>query len=102
MKPQIQLIGQVKNLNIIDVKVNFKEAQNYFEARGWEVWNPMEHVPQDTTEPEAMRICIANLLSHRITAVGVLKNWVKSKGAKVEQMVAHALELKVIEMPETH
>lgn len=98
MKPQIQLIGQVTNLNPVDAKINFKEAQNYLEARNWDVWNPMEHVPADTSQPEAMRICIANLISHRVTAVGVLKNWVKSKGAKVEFMVANALELKVIEL----
>lgn len=98
MKPQIQIIGQVSGLLPADAKINFKEAQTYLEARGWEVWNPKENVPLDTPEPEAMRICLTNLLKHQTTAVGVLKNWTKSKGAKTEYMVANALGLKVIEL----
>lgn len=95
-KPQIQLIGQVSNLLPADAKINFKKAQNYLEARGWQVWNPMEHVALNTPQPEAMRICIENLLHTDTSAVAILKNWVNSKGAKVEYMVANALELKVI------
>lgn len=98
MKERIQLIGKVKDLPLAAARLKFKEAQKSFEEKGYDVWNPMEHVPLGISRGEEMRICLNNLVNGKVDAIGILPDWVNSEGSQVEYMVANALGLKEIRL----
>jgi len=97
-KRKIQLIGKVKDLSRKHAVEKFTQSKVQLEAQGWEVWNPMEHVPTDVTRGEEMRICLRNLVDPRTVAVAVQPDWVNSEGSKVEYMVANSLNLEIIRL----
>lgn len=96
MKKKVQLIGKVSKLTRGYVVEKFAFHQAKIEEKGYEVWNPVAHVPQDATQEEAMRICLTNLIDPETEAISVQPDWVDSEGGKVEYMVAHALGLKTV------
>ena len=96
MKKKVQLIGKVSFLNRGYVVAKFAHHQAALEAKGFEVWNPVVHVPEESTQVEAMRICLTNLLNPETTAVSIQPDWVDSEGGKVEYMVSHALGLEIV------
>jgi len=95
-KGKIQLIGKVSGLNRGFVLAKFNAQKKKLESEGYEVWSPVDHVPEDATQVEAMRICLANLVLPETESVSVQPDWVNSEGAKVEYMVANSLRLKII------
>ena len=92
MKKKVQLIGKVTGMNRLDTVLKFKEAQDRFEAMGFEVRNPVAMVPADATHQDAMRICLKSLLE--VDAALLLPDWVNSDGSEVEYRVALAIGLK--------
>lgn len=95
-KKKIQLIGKVKDVTRKNAIAKFLESKAKLENQGWEVWNPMEHVPTNVARGEEMRICLQNLVDPRTVAVAIQPDWVSSEGSKVEYMVANSLNLQVI------
>ncbi len=88
---KVQIIGKVTHLRREDAEAKFAESEWLLESFGHEVVNPMKIVPPDATHAEAMRICLRSLLE--VEAVAIQPDWSDSKGAKIEYMVACALEL---------
>lgn len=94
MKETIQIIGKVTGLDRAQCVAKFAESQLQLEARGYEVINPLTLVPEHAEWNPAMRICLAKLLT--VDAVALQPDWYLSEGAKLEYMVASALQLKMI------
>lgn len=97
-KKKIQLIGKVKDVTRKHAVAKFLESKTQLEHQGWEVWNPVEHVPTNVARGEEMRICLRNLIDPRTVAVAIQPDWVSSEGSKVEYMVANSLNLQVIKL----
>ena len=97
-RKKIQLIGKVKDLSRTHAVEKFIQSKIQLEAQGWEVWNPMEHVPTNVARGEEMRICLRNLVDPGTVAVAVQPDWVSSEGSKVEYMVANALNLQILKL----
>jgi len=94
-KIRVQLIGKVSGLDRAMVVLDFREMQAQLEAQGYEVVNPLLIVPEDSSWHNAMRICIASLLT--VDAVALVPNdWYMSQGALAEYEVAHALGLEIL------
>ena len=94
MKETIQIIGKVTGLDREVCVAKFAYTQLKMEKAGYEVVNPITLVPEDATWQQAMRICLAQLLT--VDAVALQEDWYLSEGAKLEYMVATALRLKMI------
>lgn len=95
-KGKIQLIGKVSGLKREHVERKFAVHKTALELSGYEVWSPVDHVPEDSDQVEAMRICLANLILPETESVSVQPDWIYSDGGKVEYMVATALKLKIV------
>ncbi len=93
---KIQIIGKVTNLRRVDAIRKFFKDEAKLLSQGHEVVNPLKLVPPHTSHPEAMRMCLRELLT--VDAIAIQPDWYDSEGAKVEYMVANALQLKEIRL----
>lgn len=93
---KVQIIGQVTGLPRKDVVSKFDRAEQKLLERGHEVINPVNLVPSNETWEKAMRLCLESIL--KVDAVCILEDWHRSSGAKIEYMVASALQLKEIRL----
>ena len=62
--------------------------------QGWEVINPLELVPANSSWENAMKLCINELLTCQ--AIYLLKGWHKSRGAKLETRIAFELDMQFL------
>ena len=88
---KVYIIGKVTGLLYDEVCRAFNERQQQLEEQGHEVVNPVAIVPEETTWEDAMRICIAQLVT--CDAVSLLPNAVFSRGGTLELMIAGELRL---------
>ena len=70
-------------------RAEFEAARARLEADGHEVTTPLDIVPPDATHERAMRVSLCwLLLTGRVDGVATLRDWFRSPGARVEQVVA--------------
>lgn len=89
---KVYIIGKVTGLLYDEVCTAFNERQLQLEERGHEVVNPVKIVPEECGWEEAMRICIAQLVT--CDAVSLLDNAVFSRGGTLEMLIAGELRLQ--------
>ena len=93
-KKRIYISGPISGHEIARRLLAFKTAKLRLEARGFEVFNPMENgLPAEASTHEHMKVDIRHLLS--CDAIYMLRRWTHSKGCKVEFDVATAIGLDV-------
>lgn len=93
-KQKVYIAGKVTGLSRLEVVAKFTKAESEWKQKGYEVINPIKIVKSKKTEWEdAMKICIKEMMN--CDTVYALKDWNKSRGAKVEIMLALSLNIKV-------
>lgn len=95
-KQTIQIIGKITGDSYEQVKQRFAHSEYILKERGYNVINPCALVPELTPWNESMRICIQSLLN--VDAIAIHPDWVNSEGARLEYLVAEALQLKQIRL----
>ena len=89
---KVYVCGQVTGLDTLFVKAKFEAASRTVWHHGFEPVNPVELVGNvDAPWREAMGICLQALLN--CEGIFVQEDWRSSKGAQVEIMLAHAMDL---------
>ncbi len=96
MKKKCQIIGKVTGIPRKQCVEKFQSTQKILESFGYEVVNPITLVPEESSHQDAMRACLLELL--KVDAVAIQPDWFDSPGARVEYMVANALQLKEIKL----
>lgn len=91
---KIQLVGKVTGLDRVMCEDKFNAMERKLRIAGHDVVNPMRLVPIDTSYEDAMRLCLRSLTE--VDAIAIHKDWVDSKGARCEYLVACSLNLKVL------
>ena len=91
---KVYICGKVTGEPERDCKFKFMLRARYLRDCGHEVVVPTEIVPFDADWKEAMRICIAALVT--CEAISPLSDTLNSKGAMLEWQIAQPLGLKVI------
>lgn len=91
-KRKIYIAGKVTGLNYCEAFTEFKKIEKGLIAQGYEVINPLEIVPSNSSWEDAMKICIRELTS--CYAIYLLPNWHQSRGAKLEARIASELGLE--------
>ncbi|TWP31908.1 DUF4406 domain-containing protein [Apibacter muscae] len=92
---KIYIAGKVTGLTYSQAYNNFKKIEDQLQANGFQVVNPMNIVPKETTSwHEAMKICIKALME--CDGIYLLSNWKESSGAKLESELASKLALNFI------
>lgn len=98
MNYKVYIAGPVSGLDFDKVKRAFSTAADLLKAKGCEVVNPIELVPDPETEwKDAMRSCIKALAD--CDAIALLEGWQESKGARVEFELARSLQFPTIIIP---
>lgn len=92
---RIYISGQITGIEE-EAKKLFKKAEEILEKQGFQVINPMELTTCNPSYEwiDYMRYDIKALVD--CDTIYMLKNWTKSKGAKIERRLAIDLGLKVI------
>ena len=93
---KIQIIGKVSGLNRHDAWLKFLESEQLLAAQGYDVINPMRIVPEDTEWVAALSICLHSLID--ADAIAIQPDWYMSKGARLEYLVAAALQKREIKL----
>lgn len=75
-------------------EILFCEAETRFKCEGVEIVSPRLIGSKDLSWQENMKLCIKALCD--CDAIYMMKNWRKSKGAKVERFIAKKLGLEII------
>ena len=93
---RIYISGKITGLDINEARQNFDNAQHLFEAKGYQVINPMKEVPYNPSFQwgDYMRADIKLLMD--CDAIYMLPNWDDSDGAKVEHYLAEQLNMEII------
>lgn len=91
---RIQIIGQITGLDRKTVEDKFNLSESQLKEKGWEVVNPTKLVSPETSWSDSMRECLKSLLT--VDAIAIQPDWYQSEGAKIEYMVASALQLKEV------
>jgi hypothetical protein len=73
----------------------FHAAAEKWRAAGWEVLNPADNLNGETTHSYATYIREDLKMLGRATAIAMLPGWTQSRGAKLELLIAQALNLPV-------
>lgn len=73
----------------------FNKAEKILTEQGFEVVNPMKlnHSNHDKSWEEFMKVDLHSLL--HCDSIYMLKNWHKSKGARLERIIAKELNMKI-------
>lgn len=77
----------------------FKEAENILLSQGHEVFNPFQLdliLPPTASWEDNMRHCIAELSKHQ--NICLLPGWDKSKGARLEALIAAQMGFKIYKL----
>lgn len=83
----------------VDYMERFKEAEEKLRKAGYDPVNPAEinsHLPEDTSWETYMGQSLKLLCN--CDAIYLMRNWIQSRGAKIEQMVAQAMDKEVVEL----
>lgn len=88
---KVYIIGAVSGLEREAVVAKFEKAAQALKSAGMVPVNPVEVVPETSTWNDAMRQCIAALVT--CDAVVILPDWNNSKGAYLEVMIARNLDM---------
>lgn len=98
MTKKIYIAGKVTGEPIAQCTMKFGKAQKEFEAKGYEVINPLEVVGDFTTTWEvAMKKCIKALVDCQ--RVHFLQDWKLSNGAILEHTLATRLQIPITYEP---
>lgn len=92
--PTLYLSGPMSGLPE-DNKPAFYAAANELRARGWPVINPAENILFPGAKwADFMRVDIPQVC--QCDAIAMLPGWEKSKGARLEQHIAHELGMEIL------
>ncbi len=91
---KIFISGKVSGLPFSYVKYHFGRASDKYKELGYDVFNPTEHCKVYWSWWRCMIVCLWNLTW--CDSVYFLKNWDKSRGAKIEYRWAKFLEKEII------
>lgn len=98
VKLRIYISGPISGHDEEACRKRFKEVQQKLEAKGWEVFNPMENgLPFNAETHRHMHRDLAELTREDkpYDAIYMMRRWTHSKGCKVEFDVATAMGLRV-------
>ena len=94
MKKKIYIAGKVTGEPIAECTMKFGTAQKKWEAKGYEVVNPLEVVGSFNVKwKPAMKLCIKALVD--CDEVYFLKDWQMSPGAILEHKIAEELDILI-------
>ena len=94
-KQKIYISGGISSYDLEERKATFAKAEEQFIQQGYNVVNPMNNgVPVDAPWDKHLRKDIATLVE--CDAIYMLKDWHKSKGAKLEFDIATQLGMKIL------
>ena len=97
-KPKIYISGPISGRKIEFAERDFREAQQYLEARGYEVLNPFNNGL--TIEDSWLRHMVADInMLGKADAVYMLCGWPDSDGAEIEFLLANRAGLPVYYQP---
>ena len=92
---KIYIAGPITGRDYNEAFADFEAAETYLRVMGHDPVNPMKKVSEQAgkTWAEYMREDIPLLLE--CEAIFMLKNWERSKGARLEYRIAKALGIKI-------
>ena len=94
-KIKCYISGAIAHCDMSERREAFGRAERFLLLRGYEPVNPFRNgLPQPGDWHDHMRVDIANLVSCQ--CIYMLKDWYKSKGAKLELDVASSCGLEVM------
>jgi hypothetical protein len=94
---KIYISGQISGLPLDEAKANFARSAELIREAGHEPVNPFDvcsHIDEDAHYNEYLAEDIRALLG--CEAIQLQPNWHRSKGARIENNIAHELGLNVI------
>lgn len=95
LRPRVYLSGPISGHDLEERRKAFKQAQEWYEQRGFCAVNPMENgLPDEAQTHEHMRRDIELLMT--CDYIYMMRRWTHSKGCKVEFDVATSIGLGVI------
>lgn len=94
--PRIYIAGKITGIED-EAPFFFEHAEDEFTKNGYKAINPMK-LPHDHDKSweSYMRECIAALVT--CDYIFLLPNWTESKGARLEQAIAHNLKIKQLKL----
>jgi len=90
---RIYIAGQVTGKDYKTAIKEFDDAEKMLEARGDEVVNPTRYCDISWSWEKCMRVCLPLLTE--CDGIYMLRDWKKSRGAKLEHFVAIKLGMKI-------
>lgn len=95
---KVYISGEITNNS--NYKKDFAIAEKSLKEQGYKVFNPARKQYKSWTWEDYMRRDIKQLME--CDAILLLDNWQKSKGARLEAIIARELKLKIISSETTH
>lgn len=92
-KKRIYIAGPVSGLDEADVRMRFRAAELRLAGEGHDVVNPVRLCSSSWPWERCMRVCISAMMG--CDAVYMLKNWKRSRGARLEHFVALKLGMGI-------
>lgn len=94
-KQKIYISGGISGYDIEERRATFAKIEEQFVKQGYDVVNPLKNgVPVNASWDKHLRKDIATLVE--CDAIYMLKDWHKSKGAKLEFDIAIQLGMEII------
>lgn len=89
----VYIAGPISFVGYEKAKKNFESAEANLLALGYEVVNPIRLVDGSYSWEDAMRVVISFLVW--CDAICLLEGWERSRGARLEYLIAKELGLKI-------
>lgn len=94
---KIYISGRISGLPYEEVKENFKRAEEYLRAQGYETVSPLDLSPDPSLSwEEHMKKDIAGMM--QCDAIYMIDGWEKSRGAMLEHYIALQLGMKEVKL----
>jgi len=91
---KIYISGKISGLPIEEVKQKFSNAETHLKSKGWDPVNPLNNgLPENSTWEQHIGKDIELLLG--CEAIALLDDWILSKGASLELVVAQHSKMEV-------
>lgn len=94
---KVYISGRISGLPYEEVKENFKRAEEYLIAQGYETVSPLDLSPDPSLSwEEHMKKDLAGML--QCDAICMIDGWEKSRGAILEHYIARQLGMKEVRL----
>lgn len=94
---KVYISGRFSGLPYEEVKENFKRAEEYLRAQGYETVSPLDLSPDPSLSwEEHMKKDLSGML--QCDAICMIEGWEKSRGATLEYYIAVQIGMKKMEL----